>query len=820
MLKKLLFVITLCTFEQVHAQITPMNIENISDDQLLQLITQYQLSGLSESEVEIKAREKGMSTDQILILKKRMALLDPTSGFGVPPNATYNNKNDGYLERNRILTRGPGIRKKDSTGNTLYPFGDEWFDNQDFTFEPNPYVSSPTNFVIGVNDQLVVDVYGLSENTKKVKVTPDGFIRLQNLGPVRVAGLTLEAAKDKISRALTTIYPAIASGKTKVEVTLGHIRSIRITVIGEVQRPGNYTMSSLSTLLHALYACGGPNNIGSIRNVSLMRSGKNIVTMDVYDFLLNGDLSKNVLLQEDDVIRVGTYQTRIGIKGSVKKPALFDLKPGEHAGAVLQFAGGFSDKAMKDFIRIKRLGTTSREILTVPIEKLSSFELMSGDTLYVDSLVRRYANRVVISGSVNYPGEFGLNEVKDLSSLLKLAQPNPQAYADRAMLIRRKDESTPSYIPFSISEVMEGKLNVKLEQEDSVHILKTRDVRESYSVRINGEVNKPDTYAFAEGMRAQDLILLAGGLKDGASLQRIEISRRLRQESAQDTAAYAIIKSIDLKDGIGFHQSEIDVELKPFDIVSIRKSPSYKEQITVRVEGEVIFPGTYTLSGNKERLTDIIERAGGLKQTAFTNGGILARKTYQGTTNADAAIFSNKLNLVNNQQKGSSPILATTDTAQVRATLDNISSQHRPVAIRLDKALELPGSAEDLYLEEGDVLKVPRLVQTVQLFGAVNVPQQLAYTSGLSVRKMVRQSGGFTLQAARRKVYVVHPNGTVGSTRRFLFIKSYPRLIPGAEVYVPMKKEARKLSAGEIISFGTGLLSLGGLIIALMNSFK
>lgn len=820
MLRTTLFVLAIFMGTQLFAQVTPMNMETISDDQLLQLISQYQLSGLSETEVEIKAREKGMSTDQILILKKRMSLLDPT-GFGVPQNAAYNNKNDGYVERNRILTRGPSIRKKDSTGNTLYPFGDEWFDNLDFSFEPNPHVSSPSNFVIGVNDQLVVDVFGLSENTKKLKVTPDGFIRFPNLGPVRVSGLTLEEAKTKITKALATIYPAILTGKTKVEVTLGHIRSIRVTMIGEVSRPGNYSMSSMSTLMHALYACGGPSSIGSIRKVTLVRAGRSIVEMDVYDFLLKGDLTKNVLLQDDDVIRVSPYTMRVGIKGSVKRPALFDLKPGENASTLLQYAGGFTDKAMKDFVRIRRWGTTNREVLTVPFNKLANLELMSGDTLYVDSLVRRYANRVLVSGAVNYPGEFGLNEVKDLTSLLKLAQPNQQAFSERAMLIRRNDESIPTYIPFSVKEVLDGKINIKLEQEDSVVVLKTKDTREAYTVRINGEVNKPDSYFFAEGMRVKDLILLAGGLKDGASLQRIEISRRLRQSNGQDTAAYAIIKAIDLKEGIGFSEAENDIELNPYDIVSVRKSPSYKEQITVRVEGEVMYPGTYTLSGNKERLTDIIERAGGLKQTAFPLGAILARKTYLGSSSADAAIFGNKLNLVNNtQQKSGSPILATSDTAQIRATLDNISAQHKPVAIRLDKALENPGAIEDLYLEEGDVLKIPRLAQTVQLFGAVNVPQQLAYTPGLTVRKMIRRSGGFTLQAAKRKLYVVHPNGTVGSTHRFLFIRNYPKLVPGAEVYVPIRKEGRKISTGEVISIGTGLLSLGGLIIALMNSIK
>lgn len=804
----------------LHAQQLPINLENISDQQLLQLISQYQLSGLSESELEARAREKGLSTDQILMLKKRMAILDP-GGMGMPTNAAYNNKTDAYTERNRILTRGPSIKKRDSTGNTLYMFGEEMFDNLDLSFEPNPHVTSPPNYVIGINDQLVVDVFGLSENTKKLKVSTEGTIRFPNLGPIRVAGLTLEQATEKITRSLKAIYPAIASGKTRVAVSLGQIRSIRVTVIGEVFRPGNYTMSSLSTLMHALYACGGPSGIGTMREVALIRAGKKVVDLDVYDFLMKGDLSKNQLLQDDDVIKVSPFQVRVGIRGAVKRPAMFDLRAGDHASVLLNYAGGFTDKAMKSFVRVKRWGSANREVLTVPFSQLDKFELLSGDTLYVDSLVKWFTNRVVISGAVNYPGEFGLNEVNQLSKLLQLAQPNEMALLDRAMIIRKQEDFTPSYIPFSIKEVQAGSFNINLQREDSVHIFKIDELREAYTLKINGEVNRPDTYNYAAGMRIQDLILLAGGLKDGASLQRIEVSRRLRKtNSVTDTAVYAVIKSIDLQKGIGIQSNELDFILEPFDIVSIRKSPTYKEQITVSIEGEVMYPGTYTLSGNRERLTDIIKRAGGLKQAAYAPGAILVRKTYLGTSQADAAIFNNKLSLVNSQGRGGAPVLSTTDTAQLRATLDNISAQQKPVAIRLDQALQLPGSMEDLFLEEGDVLKVPKQVQTVQTFGAVNVPQQLAFREGMTVRNLIHESGGFALSAARKKLYVVNPNGTVAATRRFLFFKSYPSLQPGSEIYVPARRDTRRLTPAEIIGLGTGLISMGGLVIALLNTAR
>ena len=809
------------SFLNLEAQNLPVNVETLSDEQLLQLISQYQLSGLSEAELYERAREKGISSDQILLLKKRMSILDP-GGMGMPVNAAYNNKTDSYAERSRILTRGPSLRKRDSTGNTLYVFGEEIFDNLNLSFEPNNNVASPGNYIIGVNDELVVDVFGLSENTRKLKVNTEGEIRFPNLGPIRVAGLSLEAAENKIRQSLSAIYPAIRSGRTKVAVSLGQIRSIGVTVIGEVNRPGNYTMSSLSTLMHAIYACGGPNTIGTLREISLVRGGKTLVQMDLYDFLLKGDLSRNLLLQEGDVVKLSPFQQRVGIKGAVKRPALFDLKPGDNAATLLNYAGGFTDKAMKAFVRIRRWGAASREVLTVPVAALDTVQLMSGDTLYVDSLSRQFVNRVVIAGAVDYPGEYGLNYVQDLKTLVEFAKPGPQALMERAILVRRKEDFQQSYLPFSVQEIVQGKTNIALQSEDSVYLYKRNEAREAYTVKINGEINRPDTYAYAEGMRVQDLILLAGGLKDGASLQRIEISRRLRKasENGSDTGSYAVIKAIELQKGIVYQNNELDFLLEPFDMVGIRKSPGYKEQITVTVEGEVMYPGTYTLSGNRERITDIVARAGGLRNSAYARGALLVRKTYPVVGNADAAVFSNKVNLSAAQGKPMYQSLNTGDTAQLRNMLNVVAAQQKPVAIKLEEAMRRPGSSVDIFLEEGDVLKVPKQLQTVQTFGAVNVPQQLAYRSGISVRSMIRQSGGFGPRADRKRLYVVNPDGTVKSTRKVFFARVYPRLQPGSEIYLPERRETRKLSPGELLGIGSGIISLGGLIIALLNAVQ
>ena len=787
----------------------PVSIDNLSDEQLIQLISKYNLSGLSEAELETKAREAGLSTDQILTLKKRLALLGPEALGG--QQATYNNKTDSYVLRNKVYTKGPSIRGKDSTGR-LTVFGSEMFDNSDLSFEPNLSIATPPNYIIGVNDQLVIDVYGVSDITKKLKVTTEGDIRYPNLGPIKVAGLTVEAARVKIRQALTHIYPGIASGKVDVQVSLGQIRSIQVTLIGEVMRPGTFTISSLATLMNALYASGGPNDIGSFRKIELVRSGKVIAQFDLYDFLFRGDLSQNRLLQDNDVIHVLPYEKRVALKGALKKPAIFDVEEGETAADLVRYAGGFADIAYKDRVRISRLGSVHREIITVPVADLANFALVSGDTLSVDSVSNLYANRVMVSGAVYHAGTYGLQQVRDLRQLVTLAQPREDAYLERAIIRRLGADFTPSFINFNVSDVQKGTFNLPLQREDSVHFFRAIDLREHYTVTVNGEVNKPGTYNYFEKMSVQDLVLLASGYKEGAALQKIEVSRRINTpDSQKDTILYSVIKEISLD-----NKSDLQFALEPFDIVSIRRSPVYKEQISVQVEGEVLYPGTYTLSAKNERLSDIVARAGGLKNSAFIAGAVLIRNTYVGVTASDASLLTTKAQLIN-QQSGKTVIpAAATDSAVV----SNVSAQQKPVGIRLQDALANKGSAADIFLEEGDILKIPKAIQTVQTFGMVNVPKQIIYHEGLTFQDVIRESGGFAVNASRRHSYVVYPNGEVQPTRRFLFFRSYPSLRTGAEIYVPSKLERRKLSTGEAIGLISGLTSLLGLVVVLINTSK
>jgi protein involved in polysaccharide export with SLBB domain len=512
LIKKLIFLfLFIALSEMTSAQVSNMRIENLSDDQIVMLLKQNNLLGLSSSELESKARDKGLSSDQISALQKRLdninpALLQAALGKGQV------DKSDSYSTRLRIPTRSPRSREKDSV---LHVFGSELFDTDGLNFEGNISIPTPSNYVLGVNDELVVDVYGLSESTRKIKVNTEGLVRIPNLGPVKVAGLTIDQATKKIREAMSRIYPAIKTGQTSVSVSLGQIRSIQVTLVGEINKPGSFSLPSTATIMHAMYASGGPNEIGSYREIQLVRGGKVLVTFDLYDFLLKGNLTNNILLQDDDVVRVPAYSKRVAIKGAVKKPAIFDMKSPEDASMIMDYAGGMSDIAFKELIRIKRLGTQSREVLTLNAKDIKGYQLMSGDTLEVDSLAKRFLNRVMVSGAVYYPGDYGLSSFSSLKALISHVQPKENAYFDRAILRRLNADLSPAFIQLNINDLLNGKNDMGLQKDDSIHIFEKEQIREKYFVTIEGEVNKPSYFTYADGMRVQDLILMAMGFAMG-----------------------------------------------------------------------------------------------------------------------------------------------------------------------------------------------------------------------------------------------------------------------------------------------------------------
>lgn len=811
------FTACLCTFliaQSVYAQAPPSNIESMTDQQLIVLMSQYQLYGLTDLELDMKAREKGLSTDQILALKKRMALLDPNALNEI--NGPKKSSSDPYEARVAVKAKSPSTKSEESN-NELKVFGANIFENENLSFEPNLNIATPQGYVVGVGDQIVVDIYGVSDLTKRLIVSPEGDIRFPNLGPVKIAGLSIEDARIKIRNALTKIYPGLNNGSVSVQVSVGQIRSIRVTLIGEITRPGNYDISALSTIMNALYASGGPNSIGSFRNIELVRNGKQVVIFDLYDFLLKSDLTKNLLLQDGDVIRVNPYQNRIILKGAIKKPALFDVKSNETAADLIQYAGGFSDMAFKEMIRVYRMGTRNKEILIVKANELSAFKLVSGDTLLVEKLANMFTNRVTINGAVYYPGVYGVNNMPTLKDILIAAKPKEEAFIERGLIRRLKADFNPEFINFNLKEVLDGKYNINLTREDSIQIYNIKDLREKYAVVINGEVNQSGTYDFSENMTVQDLVLMAKGYKEGASLQKIEIARRIRQfkNAEKDSSVYSVIKEINLLSEDN-RTGDLNFKLAPFDVVSVRKSPLYKEQISVTVEGEVIYPGKYTLAGNAERVSDLMIRAGGLKQNGFAEGATLLRKTYRDLSSNDATLINNKNNLINIQ----SGRLIDTKSVSDSTKLNEIYNEQKSVGIKLDKIIANPGSTEDLFLVEGDVLKVPKQIQTIQTFGAVNVPKQIVYFNGISFRTALRESGRYALNASPRNSYVIYPNGQVRKTKSLMFFKFYPKIKPGTEIYVPENKPKAKLSTGEVLGIFSSITSLLGILVVLINTSK
>jgi protein involved in polysaccharide export with SLBB domain len=770
-----------------------INVDQLSDQQLIQLLSLSNTGSMTEAELEAKASEKGLNADQIQKLKLRMI-----SASSNAQNASRVNA-DTSIYRNAIPTRFPKIILDSS--NILKVYGSELFSKENLTFEPNLQIATPKNYEIGTGDQLIIDLFGYSDANFKLKVTTEGMIRIPNVGPVKVAGLNFEDAQNKIRAQLSKIYPQIQTGKTSVQVSLGQIRSIRVTLIGEVERPGTYSLSSLSNLANALYASGGPNKIGSFRNIDLIRNGKVFTSFDLYDFLQKGDRSKNVRLEDDDIIKVNPYDARFIITGAVKRKAIYEAKKTETLKDMLSIAGGFSDNAYQEFIRLVRNGKNSKESITVKADQFAKFYLQAGDSCFIDSISSRFTNRVVITGAVYHPGVYSIQEFSTLKPLLQIAGIKEEAYLQRGFIKRKNENYLPKAIDVNISDILSGKSDIPLQREDSIRIFSLLELRAKDSVTINGEVNKPGAYNFADSMQLQDLILLAGGFNDGASNAEIEVARRIKNTNIKEaeTDTYAIVNTIALNKILDKTANLPVVYLQPYDIVSVRKDPAYKEQITVEVQGEVLYPGKYTVQNNKESISDLVKRAGGLRTTAYAEGGMLLRNTFSDTIESN--LSEDRIQTIKNQTKGVDSLS--------NSLINSISRGKKIVNISLQLALEKPNSFNDIKLQAGDVLRIPRFPETVQSFGAVYVSKKIVYSSDLSFKKIIDESGGFLVQAARKKCYVMYPNGEIKTTNHFIFFKSYPKIKPGTEIYVPLKTK-RNFGLTElagITALVTGLLT-------------
>lgn len=796
--------ICLCALPTVHAQhlrdmdLSKVQVENLTDEEVQQIAQQLQKSGIAEENIEQAAVKSGMEANQAVQLKKRIQALP--AGIKAPGR---NKKPE------QAPVTGPG--RGDDTESKPAPsriFGAALFSQKNLTFEPNLRLATPIDYEIGPDDELLIDIYGHSEASYQLTVSPEGFINLPLAGVVPVGGATIEQATTRIRNKLSSIYSGIQTGATSVRVSLGNIRSIKVILTGEITQPGTYTLPSVATVFNALYASGGPNENGSFRQIQVIRSGTVITTLDIYDFLLYGSMQNSIRLQDQDVIRVPVYKTRVEISGKVKRPGIYEMKYGESLAELIRFAGDYKEGAYQTRVKLIRQTDREKEVRDIYKEELNGYIPLNGDGYFVEEILDRFTNRIVITGALFRTGTFELQPGMQLSQLIEKADGlREDAFMERGYITRLKPDNTTEMIAFSPRDILSGKKDLALQREDIVHIPSIFDLREEYTLAVNGEVHQPGTFEYAENTSLEDLILMAGGFRESAISKRIEISRRVRNSNPlSDTSIVSEVFIVNIDKNLKEQGSHFF--LMPFDIVSVRSAPGYEKQRLVRIEGEVIYPGEYAITHKNERISDLLKRAGGITASAYPEGASLKR-SYATYTQLDAEKEEYKLQQLRQLQKTSS------DTLEVDLT--NLAIRNDFVGINLPRILTSPHKKEDLLLEDGDIINVPKLLQTVKVSGEILSPSSVVFNS-TGFKAYINRSGGFSQRAHKRHSYIVYANGSSAATKKFLFFNVYPSVKPGSEIFVP-KKEDRKsrLTPTEIVSISTGMATIAALIISIVK---
>jgi protein involved in polysaccharide export with SLBB domain len=803
MFRFLLYIFVLTASIQLVAQVPPgvnlstVNIASLSDEQFMSFVSKAQLSGLSEEELEAKAKAQGLTDTQITEIRQRLTQMQSGKKAGTA----------NYEARKSVETVKPVAKPREG----LPVFGEDFFSNSNLTFEPNLRIATPSNYVLGVDDELVIDIFGYSERTTKVKINTEGQIRLPNIGPVTLSGLTIDEAKMKLKQVMQKIYPGLATGKTSIQLGLGQIRTIRVIMIGEIKNPGTYSLPSLSTIANALYLSGGPAANGSFRKINLIRNGKKIVQFDLYDFLLSGDLSRNILLKDEDIIKVEPFSIRVSVNGAIKKPGIYECLTGECLKDIIYaYAGGFTDNANKQKISIQRIGDSSKVLLDVPFAALGTEKVISSDYITVGNIIDRFENRVAITGAVFFPGDYSVEKQPDLKTLINNAKLKANAFTNRALLYSLNKLGEREVTAVNLKDILSGGKPMALRNNDSLHVFYKSALEEAATVKLTGEVNSPGSFAFTPGMLLEDIILLGGGLTDKASLEEVEVMRRLRKDKTlQDTVVYNSIYKYSLKDSLSFRQSALQIALEPFDVVNVKNLPRNKNAGAITVRGEVLFPGVYQLNTKTDRVSDVLKRAGGLVPSSNIAGASLLRNTFP--SNIGAEIKGIKKQLIFNQ---------VSDSLAEQKLVNKLDSGKQVVAFDLEKVLANPNTAADLFLEDGDIIDVPKQFTTVSVFGAVRFEKKISYNSSLGFKQAIREAGGFSEQALQKGSYVLHPNGKVETVKCFLFFKTYPNLVAGSEIYVPERQKKKGLTTAEIMGISTGIISMATLVFAIINASK
>ena len=717
---------------------------------------------------------------------------------------------DSTMMLKRLLAEREKNRKK--------VFGRDIFNNKELSFEPNMNIATPQNYRLGPGDAVIIDIYGASQKTIQSTVSPDGEVTIEGYGPVNVSGLTVAQANARLRNTLGSRYRS-----SRVKLTVGQTKTIMVNVMGEVKAPGTYTLSAFATVFHALYMAGGTNDLGTLRNIKVYRNNRLVTVVDIYDYILNGKLTGNVRLSDNDVIVVGPYDCLVTIAGKVKRPMIYEMKKNESVNSLLKYSGGFAGDAYKKSVRVNR--KTGREYAVYNVEEFdfSSFRVDDGDSISVDSIIPRYANTVEVKGAVFRPGMYNLGEqVNSVRTLVEHAEGMTEdAFTNRAVMHRMKKDRTLEVIAVDIAGIMDGKVaDIPLKENDVLFIPTRQEKIVERTLTIRGEVQYPGVYQYADNETLEDFVLQAGGLTDKASTVNVMVSRRVMDAKAlRPDSIIAKTYTLSLKDGFVIDGTP-GFKLMPFDEVMIRQSPAYVEQQNVSITGEVMFAGLYTLDHRNARLSELFKKAGGATDQAYLKGARIIRKANEQEKQRMEAVLKmqreemqkNLLQLAASSNNSSALTQSSKDVERTNIEKFNIPSEY-PVGIDLPEALANPGSDADIILREGDRLVIPQYNGTVKINGAVMFANTVAYEKGKKASYYIDQAGGFASDALKSKAYIIYMNGKVAK------LSHGAKVQPGSEIVIPAKLK-RKMSTAEMMSMGTSMSSIAAMIATIANMSK
>ncbi len=798
-----------------------MMAQQMSDEQVVQYVKEAQRSGKSQKQMTTELLRRGVTKEQVARIQKKYAE-QSTAAEGVE------NKPSQLRERTSLMKDGQAVRgtsyeeaqleeqkeiidlKRDAKAVPEAPvsniFGHSLFTSRNLSFEPSANLATPVNYRLGPGDEVIIDIWGASENTIRQTISPEGTILVRGLGPVHLNGMTVKEANSFLQREFSKIYSGISGNEpnSQIKLTLGDIRTIQINIMGEVSVPGTYTLSAFSTVFHALYRAGGVNRIGSLRSIKVVRAGKTFADLDVYDFLMKGQMKDDIRLQEGDVILVEPYQELVEIIGKVKRPMFYEMKPTETVATILKYAGGFTGDAYKKAVRLVRKSGREHQVYNVDEMDYSVFRLDDGDMITIDAVLDRFENRVEVRGAVYRAGLYQLDgTVNTVKQLIKKAEGlRGDAFLNRVMIDREHEDLSHEIIAIDLGGLLRGTVaDIPLQKNDVLYIPSINDLKEEETVSIYGEIANPGTFLFSKNMTIEDLLIQAGGLLEEAATTRVEVTRRIKDpKSTSVSSILGKTFTFDIKDGLLVSDTE-NFYLEPFDAVYIRKSPAYRKQQNVTVAGEVLFSGSYSLLQKNERLSDLISKAGGVTPDAYVKGARLIRRLSE----EEKSRQSDVLRMAQNKEGKDSISVAKLDM-----------SDNYVVGINLEKALSNPHSDYDLVLREGDVLYIPEYINTVKISGAVMYPNTVVYQRDKKLKHYINQSGGFGHLAKKKRVYVVYMNGTVARLKA----RSAKAIEPGCEIIVPSRSEKKRMALAEILGISSTTATIAAMVATLANTFK